>query len=74
MSVEYTESPPEKCRSLAFRSHAYWQCYVNQRGYSWLHIVGTCSMGPDADPLAVVDSKLRYCIPEICRSFHKSQS
>lgn len=60
MRVEYTEAPPDKCRSLAFRSHQYWQCYVKQRGYSWLHIVGTCSMGSDTDPLAVVDSKLRY--------------
>lgn len=60
MSVEYTETPPEKCRSLVFRSYEYWQCYIQQRGYSWLHIVGTCSMGPDSDPLAVVDSKLRY--------------
>lgn len=60
MSVEYTETPPDQCRNLSFRSHEYWQCYVKQRGYSWLHIVGTCSMGPITDPLTVVDSKFRY--------------
>ncbi|KAG4075742.1 hypothetical protein HA402_003568 [Bradysia odoriphaga] len=59
MSVEYTEASPERCRSFAFRSQAYWKCYVKQRGYSWLHIVGTCSMGLGTDPLAVVDSSLR---------------
>lgn len=60
MSVEYTELPPENCRGLVFRSHEYWECYVKQRGYSWLHIVGTCSMGLVTDSLTVVDSKLRY--------------
>lgn len=60
MNVEYTEAPPEQCLSLPFRSQEYWQCYVKQRGYSWLHIVGTCSMGPITDPLTVVDSKFRY--------------
>lgn len=60
MGVAYTETPPDNCRGLVFRSHEYWECYVKQRGYSWLHIVGTCSMGPVTDPLTVVDSKLRY--------------
>ncbi|KAJ6644321.1 Glucose dehydrogenase [FAD, quinone] [Pseudolycoriella hygida] len=59
MNVEYTETPPERCRSVPFRSQEYWRCYVSQRGYSWLHIVGTCSMGRKTDPMAVVDSKLR---------------
>lgn len=60
MSVVYTETPPDKCRGIIFRSNEYWRCYIKQRGYSWLHIVGTCSMGADTDPMTVVDSKLRY--------------
>ncbi len=71
MSVEYTEPPPENCRSFPFRSHDYWQCYVKQRGYSWLHIVGTCSMGPNTDPMAVVDSRLKYNIIRFCCSNKK---
>lgn len=59
MNVEYTESSPARCRTLPFRSQEYWKCYVKQRGYSWLHIVGTCSMGSDTDALSVVDSRLR---------------
>lgn len=59
MGVELADTIPEKCRSLAFRSHEYWQCYVKQRGLSCLHLVGTCSMEPKMDTMAVVDSKLR---------------
>ena len=33
--------------------------WVRQRGISIYHPVGTCAMGPDSDPLAVVDGRLR---------------
>lgn len=33
--------------------------YINQTSVPDFHYVGTCKMGPDTDPMAVVDSKLR---------------
>lgn len=59
MDVELTDTSPEKCRSLIFRSHEYWECYVQQRAHFSLHLVGTCSMGSTTDAMTVVDSKLR---------------
>ncbi|OXA37831.1 glucose dehydrogenase [FAD, quinone] [Folsomia candida] len=55
MDVAYTESIPEACRLVPYRSNQYWMCYVHQRGYSWLHIVGTCAMGLPGNPMTVVD-------------------
>lgn len=59
MNVTYSEDRPESCAKLEFRSDKYWRCYIFQRAYSWLHVTGTCKMGSDVDPEAVVDSKLR---------------
>ena len=36
-----------------------WEAYVRQWGGIGYHAVGTCRMGPDGDPLAVLDPKLR---------------
>jgi len=33
--------------------------FARQRGTTTFHLVGSCRMGPDADPLAVVDDRLR---------------
>lgn len=38
---------------------AEWEAYVRSAGGIGYHAVGTCRMGPDGDPLAVVDPKLR---------------
>jgi choline dehydrogenase len=38
---------------------AEWEAYVRSAGGIGYHAVGTCRMGPDGDPLAVLDPKLR---------------
>ena len=36
-----------------------WLDVARQRGTTTFHLVGSCHMGPDTDPLAVVDDRLR---------------
>jgi choline dehydrogenase-like flavoprotein len=48
------------CRRLQFRSDDYWRCFIREEGTSWFHMVGTCTMGLDSDPMAVTDSKMRF--------------
>ena len=38
---------------------AGWEAYVRQWGGIGYHAVGTCRMGPDGDPMAVLDPRLR---------------
>lgn len=61
MEMTPTDSIPNECQNLTFRSEEFFECYINQRSpYIWNHAVGTCKMGNILDdPLAVVDSKLR---------------
>lgn len=60
VGVEFkTGSGPVACEGFPFRSYEYWKCFVEQRAQNDLHMVGTCSMGRDEDPLAVLDSKFR---------------
>ena len=40
-------------------SDADWLDFARRRGSTAYHLVGTCKMGPDSDPMAVVDSQLR---------------
>ncbi|MDM7928524.1 GMC family oxidoreductase [Blastomonas fulva] len=41
------------------QTDADWQAYVRQFGGIGYHAVGTCRMGPDGDPMAVLDPQLR---------------
>lgn len=56
----YTPEPHPACLAYEFRSDPYWRCLIRQNAQGWTHPVGTCKMGMSDDPLAVVDSKLRY--------------
>ena len=47
------------CGGMEPFSTQYFKCYIEHwSGHVW-HIVGTCKMGPDSDPLAVVNSRLK---------------
>lgn len=47
------------CEHLRFGSDEYWGCAVRTVTTTLQHQVGTCKMGPDSDPDAVVDPELR---------------
>ncbi|CAH2051925.1 unnamed protein product, partial [Iphiclides podalirius] len=47
------------CLSLQFDSDEYWECAVRTLTATLHHQVATCRMGPEGDPLAVVDPELR---------------
>lgn len=47
------------CEHESFGSDEYWGCAIRQLTTNLHHQVGTCKMGPDSDPDAVVDPKLR---------------
>lgn len=53
------ETPLPNCAYLGFRSDAYWECCLRTFSPSLHHQVGTCRMGLENDPMAVVDSRLR---------------
>ncbi|XP_058062966.1 glucose dehydrogenase [FAD, quinone]-like isoform X1 [Anopheles bellator] len=48
-----------ECDPLAFDSDEYWECYSRHMTLTLYHPVGTAKMGPDTDPDAVVDARLR---------------
>ncbi|XP_055678789.1 glucose dehydrogenase [FAD, quinone]-like [Lutzomyia longipalpis] len=48
-----------ECQGLEFGSDDYWLCYLEHLIRTFSHPVGTCKMGPDSDPDAVVNSRLR---------------
>ncbi|XP_055691287.1 glucose dehydrogenase [FAD, quinone]-like [Lutzomyia longipalpis] len=51
--------PIPECDSLEVNSDDYWACYVRYMTTTIFHPVGTAKMGPDSDPAAVVDYRLR---------------
>ncbi|KAK3795068.1 hypothetical protein RRG08_034101, partial [Elysia crispata] len=51
--------PLKACKQYKFDSREYWTCAIQQRPLTIYHPVGTCKMGPQGDPTAVVDSNLR---------------
>ncbi|XP_059159185.1 glucose dehydrogenase [FAD, quinone]-like [Physella acuta] len=60
IGAELTEdTPASQCAQFRFRSDKYWECLVKLRVISAYHAVGSCKMGPQGDPTAVVDEKLR---------------
>lgn len=51
--------PLPACRQYSFDSNEYWICVITQYTGTIYHPVGTCKMGPEIDPEAVVDPELR---------------
>uniref|UniRef100_A0AAG5CQV6 Glucose-methanol-choline oxidoreductase N-terminal domain-containing protein n=1 Tax=Anopheles atroparvus TaxID=41427 RepID=A0AAG5CQV6_ANOAO len=47
------------CKEEKFDSDRYWECYIRELTLTLYHPVGTAKMGPDGDPDAVVDPRLR---------------
>lgn len=53
------KTPVKNCEQLEFGSDSYWECAVKYNTNPENHQAGSCKMGPDTDPLAVVDNELR---------------
>ncbi|RUS89409.1 hypothetical protein EGW08_002846 [Elysia chlorotica] len=51
--------PIKACKHHKFDSREYWACVIRRTPLTIYHPVGTCKMGPQGDPSAVLDSKLR---------------
>ena len=47
------------CADFEFDKSGYWECYVRHMTSTVYHPTSTCKMGPDSDPEAVVDSRLK---------------
>lgn len=47
------------CSGLEFLSDEFWRCQARHYSQTIYHPVGTCKMGPQSDPWAVVDPRLK---------------
>ncbi|XP_072381727.1 glucose dehydrogenase [FAD, quinone]-like [Diabrotica undecimpunctata] len=47
------------CKDFEFMSDEYWACQAQQLTLTIYHPTGTVKMGPDHDPMAVVDPRLK---------------
>lgn len=47
------------CQQFDILSADYWKCHCRHLSFTIYHQSGTCKMGPDSDPWAVVDDTLK---------------
>ncbi|XP_050077332.1 glucose dehydrogenase [FAD, quinone]-like [Anopheles maculipalpis] len=59
LGIELYSRPVPGCEHAPFNSDDYWRCHVRTLTTTFQHQVATCRMGPDGDPDAVVDPRLR---------------
>ena len=59
LGTKFYDKPFPGCGHLPLWTDEYWACWVRSYTVSLAHTVGTCKMGPDSDPTAVVDPQLR---------------
>lgn len=58
-NMTLNNAPLPACSRYPFLSNDYWSCAVRQNTGPENHQAGSCKMGPQSDPLAVVDQNLR---------------
>ncbi|XP_012173606.3 glucose dehydrogenase [FAD, quinone]-like [Bombus terrestris] len=51
--------PFPNCVNIPMYTDPYWECIIRFLTTTLFHQVGTCKMGPNSDPTAVVDPRLR---------------
>ncbi|XP_069159508.1 glucose dehydrogenase [FAD, quinone]-like isoform X2 [Procambarus clarkii] len=59
LGASFYTKPLQECAAKEFGSDAYWRCFVLHMASTFYHFAGTCKMGPELDPLSVVDSNLK---------------
>ncbi|KAL0269007.1 UNVERIFIED_CONTAM: hypothetical protein PYX00_010754 [Menopon gallinae] len=59
VGAELVPIPLPACRGYSMESVAYWRCVITQYTTTIFHPVGTCKMGPEFDPEAVVGPELQ---------------
>lgn len=59
IGTQFNKNPFLGCEHLRFASDDYWRCCLRLYGSSLQHQSGTCKMGPNSDPDAVVDPELK---------------
>lgn len=47
------------CAHIEFDKQGYWECFTRHMTSTVYHPTSTCKMGPDSDPDAVVDARLK---------------
>ncbi|XP_051160896.1 glucose dehydrogenase [FAD, quinone]-like [Leptopilina boulardi] len=57
--IQLNKTPVKNCERFAFGSDAYWKCAVKHNTAPGAHLAGSCKMGPNTDPMAVVDEQLK---------------
>ena len=57
--AKFYDKPFPGCEGYQFWSDDYIGCWIKGYTVTMVHDVGTCKMGPDSDPEAVVDPQLR---------------
>ena len=50
------------CKHLEPKSDGYYECFAKENAFTAFHPTSTCKMGPEGDPEAVVDIRLRSVI------------
>ena len=55
--AEFYDKPFPLCDHLVPESDPYWECFVRSMTTTDHHPIGTCKMGSEVDPYAVVNSK-----------------
>lgn len=56
---DFIELNLPECKKYKFKSDDYLKCFIKHMTTTIYHPIGTAKMGPDSDPLAVVDSNLK---------------
>lgn len=57
--VKPMDSPIYGCQQHQYDSDEYWECAIRHLGHSFYHYIATCKMGPESDPEAVVNNRLK---------------